>query len=79
MIVYISGEIWNINVIILSSRVMICSPSTQSTRSQLNPAPLSVDIQFLEDFYMTDPISRASQTMAKCIAAVKDDKMKNNY
>ena len=51
----------------------------QSTRSQLSPTPLSVDIEYLEDFYMTDPISRASQTMAKCIAAVKEDKTKNNY
>ena len=53
--------------------------STQSTRSQLSSAPLSVDVQNLEDFYMTDPISRASQTMAKCVAAVKEDKTKNTY
>ncbi|MBN3296752.1 NDUS1 oxidoreductase, partial [Amia calva] len=26
----------------------------------------------IEDFYMTDPISRASQTMAKCVKAVKE-------
>ena len=45
----------------------------------MSSAPLSVDIEYLEDFYMTDPISRASQTMAKCKAAVKDDKEKNNY
>ena len=52
---------------------------TQSTRAQLSSAPLSVDIEYLEDFYMTDPISRASQTMAKCTAAVKEDKTKNKY
>ena len=32
---------------------------------------LDVPQKTLEDFYMTDPISRASPTMAKCIAAVK--------
>lgn len=32
---------------------------------------LEVKLQTLEDFFMTDPISRASPTMAKCVAAVK--------
>eukprot|EP00730_Choanoeca_flexa_P005259 TRINITY_DN11917_c1_g2_i1.p1 TRINITY_DN11917_c1_g2~~TRINITY_DN11917_c1_g2_i1.p1 ORF type:complete len:733 (+),score=259.80 TRINITY_DN11917_c1_g2_i1:38-2200(+) len=33
--------------------------------------PLSGYIKELKDFYMTDPISRASQTMAKCTAATQ--------
>lgn len=35
---------------------------------------LNVKLQTLEDFFMTDPISRASPTMAKCIAAVRKQK-----
>ena len=34
-------------------------------------SPLDVPMKQLEDFYMTDSISRASPTMAKCIQAVK--------
>lgn len=34
-------------------------------------APLDVKQKVLEDFYITDPISRASPTMAKCVQAVK--------
>lgn len=33
--------------------------------------PLNVPIKELEDYYMTDTISRASPTMAKCVIAVK--------
>jgi len=33
--------------------------------------PLDVPIKILEQFYMTDAISRASPTMAKCVQAVK--------
>jgi NADH dehydrogenase (ubiquinone) Fe-S protein 1 len=33
---------------------------------------IGVGIESLDQFYMTDPISRASQTMAKCVTAVKD-------
>lgn len=35
-------------------------------------APLIPPQLTVEDFYMTDPISRASQTMAKCVKAVKE-------
>ena len=33
--------------------------------------PISVRLNTLADFYMTDPISRASRTMAQCVQAVK--------
>ena len=36
--------------------------------------PLDVSIKVLEDFYMTDSISKASPTMAKCVEAVKKQK-----
>ena len=39
---------------------------------QFNPAPLTVNQHKLQDFYMTDSISRASQTMAKCVQAVNE-------
>ena len=52
---------------------------TQSTKTQFQPEPLTVSKQKLEDFYMTDPISRASLTMAKCVTAVKEDKDLNKY
>jgi len=45
----------------------------------MSPEPLSVEQKELEDFYMTDSISRASQTMAKCVSAVKADCEKNRY
>jgi len=35
-------------------------------------APLSPALLTLKDFYMTDAISRSSQTMAKCVKAVVD-------
>lgn len=37
-------------------------------------APISLQLMELEDFYMTDTISRASQTMAKCVSAIREDK-----
>ncbi len=40
--------------------------------------PLSPDLLVLRDFYMTDPISRASLTMAKCVQAV-DEADRNPY
>ncbi len=33
-----------------------------------------MSIKVLEDFYMTDAISKASPTMAKCVVAVKEQK-----
>ncbi|XP_068715494.1 NADH-ubiquinone oxidoreductase 75 kDa subunit, mitochondrial-like [Montipora foliosa] len=43
----------------------------QSSKAQLAKKPLQPSILELKDFYMTDSISRASQTMAKCVNAVK--------
>ncbi|EFX87607.1 hypothetical protein DAPPUDRAFT_192333 [Daphnia pulex] len=40
-------------------------------KAQPNSAPLDVRQKTLEDFYITDSISRASPTMAKCVQAVK--------
>ena len=37
-------------------------------------AELKPQLLELQDFYMTDAVSRASATMAKCIAAVKKEK-----
>ena len=39
-------------------------------------SPLDVTTKLLEDFYMTDSISRASPTMAKCVTAVKAERNK---
>merc|ERR1712029_930634 len=43
----------------------------QKVSSQLSKEPIDVNKKVLEDFYQTDSISRASPTMAKCVAAVK--------
>lgn len=40
----------------------------------LQKESLDVPLKELEDYYMTDVISRASPTMAKCVAAVKKQK-----
>ncbi len=37
----------------------------------LGSEPFDVPLKQLEDYYMTDSISRASPTMAKCIQAVR--------
>lgn len=37
----------------------------------LSKDPIDVSQKILTDFYMTDSISRASPTMAKCVQAVK--------
>jgi len=42
-------------------------------------APLDVTAKLLEDFYMTDSISRASPTMAKCVTAVKAERTKKYF
>jgi len=41
--------------------------------------PLDVKVKELEDFYMTNSISRASPTMAKCVTAVKAERAKNYF
>ncbi|XP_075209806.1 NADH dehydrogenase (ubiquinone) 75 kDa subunit [Lycorma delicatula] len=42
--------------------------------TKIQKSPLNVKQKALEDFYMTDPISRASTTMAKCVQAVLKQK-----
>ncbi|XP_055959194.1 NADH-ubiquinone oxidoreductase 75 kDa subunit, mitochondrial [Patella vulgata] len=44
----------------------------QLVKSSPSNEPLSPPIQSLKDFYMTDAISRASQTMAKCVQAATE-------
>jgi len=46
------------------------------TKARLSEAPLTVSQQNLEDFYLTDSISRASPTMARCVTAVKEQRAK---
>jgi NADH dehydrogenase (ubiquinone) Fe-S protein 1 len=38
--------------------------------SKISSSPIDVKYKELKDFYMTDAISRASPTMAKCVQAV---------
>jgi len=45
-------------------------------KAPVSQSPISVEKQQLEDFYLTDSISRASPTMAKCVTAVKEQKQK---
>lgn len=44
---------------------------SESVNKSGGGGPLDVPLKQLEDFYMTDAISRASPTMAKCVQAVK--------
>lgn len=46
----------------------------QKSETQLDSAPIDVKIKELQDYYMTDSISRASPTMAKCVQAVLKQK-----
>ncbi|XP_052094815.1 NADH-ubiquinone oxidoreductase 75 kDa subunit, mitochondrial-like [Mytilus californianus] len=41
-------------------------------KASLDSKPLTVNQVLLKDFYMTDSISRASQTMAKCVQAATE-------
>lgn len=53
--------------------------SLQDLSSQSASTPLNVKQIALEDFYMTDSISRSSPTMAKCIQAVRKQKESKYY
>jgi len=44
----------------------------QTITGKLDATPLTPPQLNLKDFYMTDSVSRASQTMAKCIKAVQE-------
>ncbi|KAK2710630.1 NADH-ubiquinone oxidoreductase 75 kDa subunit, mitochondrial-like [Artemia franciscana] len=43
-------------------------------KGKMDKTPIDVPLKQLEDFYMTDPISRASLTMSKCVQAVRKQK-----
>ncbi|XP_039613802.1 NADH-ubiquinone oxidoreductase 75 kDa subunit, mitochondrial [Polypterus senegalus] len=45
---------------------------SQSVNQKLLPSPLVPTQLTIRDFFMTDPISRASQTMAKCVKAATE-------
>ncbi|XP_077979343.1 NADH-ubiquinone oxidoreductase 75 kDa subunit, mitochondrial-like [Glandiceps talaboti] len=49
---------------------------SKNVKQQLSNTPLTPKQVSLKDFYMTDSISRASQTMAKCVQAVAEDESK---
>ncbi|WP_395239403.1 hypothetical protein, partial [Salmonella sp. s54412] len=57
------GDVEEANYFSLAKELL---KSSKPSEKALTPPLLN-----LEDFYMTDPISRASQTMAKCAKAVK--------
>lgn len=44
----------------------------QGVKAQMSSEPLSPPQKHISDFYMTDPITRASQTMAKCVQATQE-------
>lgn len=67
------GELEPANFFTLAQKLM------KSTKTRLSSEPLDVELKELQQYYMTDSISRSSQTMAKCVAAVKADKAKNKY
>merc|ERR1719166_551338 len=48
---------------------------SKKVSSELSSGPLDVSKKILEEFYQTDSISRASPTMAKCVAAVKQHRV----
>ena len=48
---------------------------SNEVQGTLSGRPLDVSRKVLEDFYQTDSISRASPTMAKCVTAVKAQRL----
>lgn len=50
----------------------------KTIKSQFESEPIQPQLQSLTDFYMTDSISRASPTMAKCVQAVTKQ-LQNSY
>jgi len=60
------GEVEDANYFAQAGQLM-----EEARKKQLNNDILDVPMKQLEDFYMTDSISRASPTMAKCVQAVK--------
>jgi NADH dehydrogenase (ubiquinone) Fe-S protein 1 len=54
--------------------IILFATVLQNVMQQLSQSPLNVKQKELEDFFMTDTISRASPTMAKCIQAALKQK-----
>ena len=48
------------------------SELAQLVKPQLSAEPLATPQTSLKDYYMTDNISRSSQTMAKCVQAATE-------
>ncbi|EDQ89187.1 uncharacterized protein MONBRDRAFT_37042 [Monosiga brevicollis MX1] len=53
--------------------------ASMATKQAVSKTPLTVEQKELRDFYMTDPISRASVTMAKCVKATQHVDADKNY
>lgn len=51
----------------------------QSVKSDICSDPINVQYKELEEYYMTDPISRASKIMAQCVQAVRQQKESKYY
>lgn len=52
---------------------------SQLVKANLGNAPIDVKLKKLEDYYMTDVISRSSVTMSKCVQAVLKQKQNKYY
>nr|XP_018913653.1 PREDICTED: NADH-ubiquinone oxidoreductase 75 kDa subunit, mitochondrial [Bemisia tabaci] len=52
---------------------------SKNIASSFDSSPIDVKQKHLEDFFMTDAISRASPTMAKCVQAVLKQKQSKYY
>ena len=68
-----------VNGIYLSQAAQLAAATEKTSKSLDAKAPLDVTTKLLEDFYMTDSISRASPTMAKCVTAVKAERTKKYF
>lgn len=51
----------------------------QEVKTDLITAPIDVQLKKLEDYFMTDVISRSSVTMSKCVQAVLKQKQNKYY
>lgn len=51
----------------------------QNIKTPLSSTPIDVKLKKLEDYYMTDVISRSSVTMSKCVQAVLKEKQSKYY
>ncbi|KAK4472815.1 hypothetical protein MN116_002709 [Schistosoma mekongi] len=57
-----------------------CIQKTQLQSTQMNTKEsIKLSLLTLKDYYITDCISRASQTMAKCVKAVQENEKNTNH